>query len=569
MNRSTQRQNNLAGTANDIESALFLRKATGLVRSWSMFDAFIYAFFSINLVTLGFYIISQMFFLEGGLIPTLLISAVVLLAEIVVYAGLIAVMPRAGGDYVWQSRILGPGVGFVLAICGWWFILWLWTPLYADMLRHVVFVPLLAVAGFRDAALWFAESSSAWFLACVLTLAFATVVIAMGMKAYARVQRFCFWIGNLGLLAVCLLLLSGSQEAFRTGFEANATRLFGVGPGVYEATMAAGTAAGAAQSLWGSSLAAIFLAMPYIVFFNLWPNWGATLYGEVKGADDFKKNFLGMALALVVTTGLAVLLYLAIARTIGWDFYTRSNGAYWNYRWGYTTEPSPLRVWPYPALLASFLTTNPVLQFAILLAMSAWFFGWAGTMFLSSTRVIFASAFDRLLPDVVTRVDPRTRTPLWALALMVGPGLLVSALYTWNVYNFQSLTLASTLVIAVTYLGSTIAAIILPYTKKDLYDASPIAKYKVAGIPLITIAGTIFAGFLLYLLYQWLFDPNVLYGLVWRLDDQGNRAVNITSVIFMLALYGIAIALYLGARAYRRSQQGLDLSMVYKEIPVE
>ena len=27
------------------ESSLFLRKATGLVRSWSVFDAFVYAFF--------------------------------------------------------------------------------------------------------------------------------------------------------------------------------------------------------------------------------------------------------------------------------------------------------------------------------------------------------------------------------------------------------------------------------------------------------------------------------------------------------------------------------------------
>ena len=37
---------------------LFLRKATGLIRSWSVMDAFIYAFFSINLITLGLYTIS-------------------------------------------------------------------------------------------------------------------------------------------------------------------------------------------------------------------------------------------------------------------------------------------------------------------------------------------------------------------------------------------------------------------------------------------------------------------------------------------------------------------------------
>ncbi len=555
------------GETATVDSTLFLRKATGLVRSWSVFDAFIYAFFSINLVTLGLYIISQMFYLEGGLIPALLLSGVLILAEIVVYAGLIAVMPRAGGDYIWQSRILGGGVGFVLSVCGWWFILWLWTPLYADMLRHIVFVPLFAVVGAQNGALWWAWQPSAWFLASVLTVAFVTVVIALGMKTYARAQRFCFWTGNAGLLIVCLLLLFGNNAQFRAGLEANAQQLLGAAPGVYDATMAAGQAAGAVQPLWSGSIAAIFLALPYIVFFNLYPNWGATLYGEVKGADDFKKNFWGMALGLIVTTGLAIVLYLAIAKTITWEFYTNANAAYWSYRWGLTSTAPPLPVWPYPALLAVFITTNPLLQFVVLLAMSMWFFGWAGTMFLSSTRVIFAAAFDRLLPERVATVDPRTRTPIWALALMVVPGLLVSALFVWDVWGFRSLTLASTLVIAVTYLGSAVAAIVLPYTRKDLYNASPIAKYKIAGIPLLTVAGVIFAAFLIFLLYEWVFDPHALYGIGWSVNPNGVR--NTTSIIFMLLLYGTALAIYVGARVYRRAKGGIDVGMIYKEIPVE
>lgn len=541
------------------ESTLFLRKATGLVRSWSVFDAFIYAFFSINLVTLGLYIISQMWYLEGGLIPAMIISGIIILSEVVVYAGLIAVMPRAGGDYVWQSRVLGGGIGFVLAVTGWWFILWLWTPLYADMLRHIFFVPLLGVIGAKEAALWFAWDPNAWFLVCVLTTVFVTIVIAMGMKTYAAVQKFCFWVGNAGLLVVSLFLLFGNHEAFKAGLEANATRLFGSAPGVYDATIAAGQAAGAVAPLLGGTLAAIFLAMPYIVFFNLWPNWGATLYGEVKGADDFKKNFNGMALALVVTTVLGVVFFLLVNKTITWEFMSNANAAYWNYRWGYTDQAPPLNFWPYPAMLAKFLTTNPLLQFVVLLAMSMWFFGWAGTVFLSSTRVIFAAAFDRLLPEAVASVEPRTRTPIWALALMVVPGLIVSALYVWNVFNFTSLTLASTLVIAVTFLGSTVAAIVLPYTKKDLYEASPIAKYKVAGVPLITVCGVIFAAFLLFLLYEWLIDPNQLYGISYR---------NTSSMVFMGVLYLLALGIYIGAKIYRKNQ-GIDLNMVYKEIPVE
>ena len=93
---------------------------------------------------------------------------------------------------------------------------------------------------------------------------------------------------------------------------------------------------------------------------------------------------------------------------------------------------------------------------------------------------------------------------------MVIPSLFIGALFAWNVFNFQTLTLCSTLVIAVTYLGSTVAAILLPFIKKDLYAASPIAKYKILGIPLISIAGVIFGGFLCFLLYQWIIDPNEL-----------------------------------------------------------
>jgi amino acid transporter len=298
----------------------------------------------------------------------------------------------------------------------------------------------------------------------------------------------------------------------------------------------------------------------------LWPNWGATLYGEVKGADDFKRNFTGMALALGVTTGLAVVFYLLVDKTIGWDFLNSANAAYWSYRWGFSTDAPPLNIWPYPALLAMFLTTNPLLQFVVILAMSMWFFGWAGTLFLSSTRVIFAAAFDRLLPETVASVEPRTRTPIWALVLMLVPGLIISALYVYNVGGFASLTLASTLVIAVTYLGSTVAAIVLPYTKKDLYEASPIAKYKVAGVPLITVCGVIFAAFLIFLLYQWLLDPNALYGIGYSINPNGYK--NGTSLIYMGAMYLLAIIIYVAAKTVRKNQ-GVDVDLIYKEIPVE
>jgi APA family basic amino acid/polyamine antiporter len=259
-------------------------------------------------------------------------------------------------------------------------------------------------------------------------------------------------------------------------------------------------------------------------------------------------------------------LLLAISKTIGWEFYNQANGAWWNFSWGFTDQGPALPVWPYPAMLASFLTTNRAVQFMVIALMSLWWFGWSGTVFLSSTRVIFAAAFDRLLPEKVADVDERSGTPVTALLLMVIPAILVSALWAWDVFDFQSLTLASTLVIAVTFLGTTIGAIVLPYRKPDLYNASPIAKYKIFGIPLITIAGVIFGGFLIFLLYQWLLDPNALYGIGYSINEAGYK--NKTSIIFMLVLYGLAAGIYFGFKAYRM-RAGIDINKVHQEIPVE
>ena len=58
--------------------ALFLRKATGLVKGWSKFDAFLYSFMSVNFVTLGlFFSLAVLAYVpEGQILPSLLISGV-------------------------------------------------------------------------------------------------------------------------------------------------------------------------------------------------------------------------------------------------------------------------------------------------------------------------------------------------------------------------------------------------------------------------------------------------------------------------------------------------------------
>src|SRR5512143_2346992 len=223
---------------------LFVRKASGLVRAWSVFDAFIYATFSINLITLGLFIFSYCYYLGGSLATGVVIGALFTIFEVIVYASLISAMPRAGGDYVWQSRILNRGIGFVLAVTGWWFILWLWTPLYGQMLTYEFYTPLLAILGFKDAALWFTTTSAGQLVGYLSVCVIVFIYIAIGMKNYARVQKFCFWGGLVGLGLVFLLLLFGNNATFVANLNALAPNFGAQVADVHAATLTAGEAAG-------------------------------------------------------------------------------------------------------------------------------------------------------------------------------------------------------------------------------------------------------------------------------------------------------------------------------------
>src|SRR5437764_1142063 len=427
------------GTATGTRPALFLRNATGLVKAWSTFDAFIYSFWSINLITLGLYGMSYVYTVpDGQVLAGILLFGVLVTFLVITYAMLVSVMPRTGGDYAWQSRVLGGGLGFVLSITGWWFTLFLWAPIYANILVVQFFSPLAYTLGWTSVATFF-TSQTGIFVSCLIVLAFVAIVVTMGMETYARIQKVCFWIGLGGLVVVCCLLLFASQS-------------------------------------------------------------------EVQGA-----------------------------------------------------VAPPVPIWPYPVMFAGFLVNNHLFQALLIIVMGLWFFGWAGTLFLSSTRVIFAAAFDRVLPAWAANISAKRRVPYGSLVLMILPSLVISAVYAYKP-TFTSVFLDATAVLALTFFATVMAAIILPWRRKDLYEASPIARYKVAGVPAITIVGVITGLFLLFMLYEWSFNKDNLYGTSFQSTPN--------SVYYFLATYIVAIIIYVVARVVR-NRQGIDLRRIHHEIPVE
>ncbi len=589
--------------------SLFLRNATGLVKGWSGFDAFSYSFMSVNLVTLGMFYSLAVFAYVPGANPLLsiVLAAVAVTFLAVAYAGLISAMPRAGGDYIWQSRILDGipgiatgavvgavgfylvsqaagldstlaigagivgaivggvigrlkgGIGFVLAATGWWFILAMWAPIYGAILNIEFFQPLAALVKSADGLSFFASQNGILFVS-IVTIILTSALVALGMAGYARIQKWCLYLGLIGFGIMVVLMLISSQADFKNAFDRANESLFGIS-GAYDKTLADaavndGWVTTLAPTDMGTNLSDTLLAtlamIPFMLFWILYPNWGSTLYGEVRGSGDFRKVLRGMLGGIWVTAVLAIVFVLLAAKTFGWDFFTATNANFINNFYGYTTTAPTVPIWSYPPLLASYLIDNSIFQIGMVVLFGVWFLGWSGTLFLSSTRMIFAAAFDRVLPDHAAQVSERRAVPIIALLYIMIPAVVVSVIYAYS-SDFRALTLDATLVIAVTFLGSAVAAALLPWYKPQIFDNSPVAHLKLV----VSGAGLITAIILGWTVYLWLKDP--LYGI---------GVGNTNSIIFLGVVYGAAALLYVGARLVRRSQ-GVDLDAIHSEIPAE
>jgi APA family basic amino acid/polyamine antiporter len=589
--------------------ALFLRNATGLVKGWSGFDAFTYSFMSVNLVTLGMFYSLAVFAYVPTASPVLsiVLAAIAVTFMAVAYSGLIAAMPRAGGDYIWQSRVLDGlpgiivgavlggvtgylvsgafgmdstlalgggavglviggfvgslkgGVGFVLAATGWWFILALWAPIYGAILNLEFFQPLAALLGSVDGLNFFISENGILFVS-IITIVLTSGLVALGMAGYARIQRWCLYAGLLGLVLMFALMAISSQADFKAAFDRANLSMFGVA-NAYDTTIANAAVndafTGSLEPFsmgddMGATLMATLAMIPFMLFWILYPNWGSTLYGEVRGSGDFRKVLRGMLGGIWVTAGLAIVFVALAAKTFGWLFFNATNVNFINYFYVYTDTPPTVPIWSYPPLIASYLVDNTIFQIAVVVLFGAWFLGWSGTLFLSSTRMIFAAAFDRVLPESAARVSERRAVPIIALLFIMVPSIFLSVAYAYSP-TVRGWTLDATLVIAVTFLGSSIAAAILPWYKPQIFDNSPVAHLKLV----VSGAGLITAIILAWTVYLWLSDP--LYGI---------GVGNAESIKFLAALYALGALVYVIARLYRRSQ-GVDLDAIHSEIPAE
>jgi amino acid transporter len=533
------------------EQTWFVRRATGLVRSIGLLDAFIINFgwtgatFSISLA----FMISQSLWAYPQShfgIAQIITFVLVLLGSTIPYALLSIAMPRAGGDYVFNSRILHPMVGFVasfmmmtmLSFFVAWGAYWGGAQALASTLANLGYV--MNVPGLVTVSEWLAGTVGAFIFSTVLIILFGVVVLA-GIRAFIRLNQVLLVVGFLGLVIGLSLLAVSSRQQFVSNLN-QFMSLFTTTPDYYNLVIQTAQENGYLSHGW--TFAQTIAILPIVAFSSLFAVGTVYVGGEVRNVG--RTQLIGMSLGLATLATLNALIYVLLLKVTGQEFLGAAN-----YLWYEGTLPDlPLN--PFFNLFILVLTKNPLFLVLVGLGYFAMSVLFVPMNIFLNTRMVFAWTFDRILPELFAQVHPRTHSPTYATLLVMAIAEIFLAIFAFTPWLSTLGAIAGTML---TFICTSLAAAIFPFRRPSLFRSSPIARYTIKGIPLISVCGAIGVIYLTATEVAYLVNDKYL--------------VNSPSGLAIIGgLIIIAFLIYMIAQFVQR-RRGVDFSMLAQEIPPE
>ena len=542
---------------------VFVRKSSGLVRVMSARSAFVYNVLTMGLIFPWTYLWAPGALPGGQLVWGILLAMVLEIPIALAYVWLSTALPRSGGDYVFQSRVLGGGIGFTLVFSG--FVIWIlqWVALSGWLLSALGFAPLFLGLGAATGSSTLIELSS-WFttgtgiiVTSVGNALVAMLILTSGFKNYVRLQRV-MWIAILLSFGTMLVVLATTVASEVPGkLDAFSAAIGGSGTFTADA-IAAAQGAGVDLNPPFSLLATLLIAP--IAWTSLqWATYSAQQNGEIKSAGSFKDQLFIIVGSLVLTGVLLAVLAFFLERAVGTEFLYVAGAGYWSL----VGEASLAGSYLWPNIIATAIANNPIITIIIATGFILNAHQIVHNCYIGMTRVMVAMSLDRLLPEMVSRVSDRLHTPVNAHVIYFLASLPVIYLYSnysvddgaGGTTTWTSLTLGVTFACGYVFVGTAIAGALLPFRAKALYEASPGAAYKFMGIPLVTIVGSLGAiagGYFIYLF--------LTYSTLGLTSDLAYKVV--------AGVLVFALGWYLVTYFVRRSS-GINVNYAFKEIPPE
>lgn len=533
---------NLGGSAKSV----FTRTASGLVREISLKDA---AGFG-ALATGGFYGLVYLYPWAAAFSPGTSMAVLVPVTFVITtmayfcYAALGSAMPRAGGDYLYQSRSIHRVVGFCIP----WTCQVLFWLAFGTMGSYIInsfgLIPMTQALGMDSVSSWLSTGPGGFTVTAVAIACMWALVVA-GVRVYRRIQKYVLVPGLvIGAVTIIVVLLANWNTDFGVAFNA-----------YFDGSITVQSVQTAAAELGYAKPAFNLLNTLIWVGVLVGGNFGYTMYaaqgllGEVKDASHLNRLFWTFFIpGALVAFGMILLPWQLLQHVVGGEFLNQYAVAYANG----AIDPG---VQPNIGQFVQMLSPNGVVTVLISLGFLAGGFGIAVTVYMNVARVMMAMSLDGQLPKFLSAVWGRTYTPAKAMTLWSVISLLVA---TWFYYDVRWQTaiilggaVTSLLVVAVTSTGAGL----FPFTAPGIYASAPAARLRIGRVPLVTVIGLIGGACLFVTVYWALTQPAI--GLTGR-DVR----------IALLVAFVSGPAFYVLWSFYRRAK-GIDVTLTTRQVPPE
>jgi amino acid transporter len=534
------------------EQMVFARKASGLVRGLSFIDAFGVGFMNQGLTPSMWVMISFGLgvYTGGNLIWATLISALLCGVGFSLVWGILGgSMPRSGGEYIYNSRIIHPIIGIAESFGNafvwimWIYILAPWT-VDPGLVMMFEFLNLPAAAEFCTQPI-------ALFLIASLVNLIALLFVVFGVKVFARVQKVIMVLGITGCTVILLVFTFTSHDAFILAWNNLAAQFGSVD---YEGFLMAARAAiadagGVLPKTWnwfdtlGVMVAGSWLfAYSYCITF---------IAGEVKRPD--KTIILANLSAILVPAAFMVWLAAALYNSVGFEFLSATA---WVDNMGEGLAGYTLPWAPNFVGLAAVINHNPFVVFMMAMSFIVFNLWWVALSYLAFPRILFAWGMDRMGPKWFADIDYRWASPVKNHILCFILGEIGIAIYAFVMDPMTGLSVTGMEIVSV--FGITaLAAAIFPFSKKakHIWESSPYKNWKILGIPVVTIGA---AFNLVYL--------GILFYFFFFMKEMGEQELVKGSLILYAIIWGLGIAWYFYWKA-RNKKVGVDVNMTFGELP--
>ncbi|MGC9211452.1 MAG: amino acid permease [Nitrososphaeria archaeon] len=407
------------------------RVASGLRKSMNVSDVFMY-----NSLTISFF--SMMWFLLYAYKPVafpvgslsfgtpllFLVSAPFFYS----YYYLSSRMPITGGDYIFQSRIINPGVGFVTTFTGWvvWQLFFLaWFGYY---IADVLLLPLIYYLIGPHVSNFLYSPVFIFFLTLVLFF-LAFYIVIKGLDFYVKLQKLIFALMMLAGASALVIAFSNARFSYSFNFSFTASYFW--------------QSVGTWSLSWGA------------LGYGMWSSLNSEEIHQLKSI----KYFLAMVGAALINVLFVVLLWIGLNESFGYSYISKLSESWFS---GNLTGIYALTGGPYYTAMMTNLRPNPVLFFILIIGAAVSMFQVIVAILIGASRVVLSQAADGILPRKLAVVSDRTHSPVFAALF----GLIVSLIWLYLIVfvpaigpYFVSVVFATQITWIFTMLATTISGI--------------------------------------------------------------------------------------------------------------